>query len=64
MLTFKKSIDYVFVMCLNKLLHAFIRWNRFSVDFLRHSLLGSPNIADNDNLPFLCKSKNCLLVRV
>lgn len=44
MLTFKKAIDYIFVMCLNKLLHAYIRSNRFSVDYLGYAIVGSPNI--------------------
>lgn len=61
MLTYKKAVDYMFVMYLSKLLHAFYRSNRFLVDSLRYCIVGSPNSCNNDNVLFLSKSKSYLL---
>lgn len=62
MLTYKKAVGYMFVMYLNKLLHAFIRSNRFLLDSLRDCIVGSPNSCNHDNVVLLSKSKSYLLV--
>lgn len=62
MLTYKKAVDYMFFMYLNKLLHAFIRPNRFLVDSLGDSIVDSPISCNNDNALFLSQSKSYILV--